>query len=413
MTFDRPALFRDRDREDGAKVTNIELFFDLVFVFAITQLSHMLLAHLTLIDALETLVVFAAVWWLWIYTSWATNWLDPEKGLVRAVLIAMMLGGLVLASALPQAFDEYGVTFALAYVTLQVGRTLVIVWASGGHNPARMRNFLRICAYFLLAAPFWLAGAWQPAGTRLLLWAIALAIEYSGPFLFFVTPGLGRSASSDWDISGAHMAERCALFIIIALGESVLVTGATFAALVPHAPTVAALVASFVASAAMWWVYFDTGAKRGNEAIETSDDGGRLARNGYTYLHILIVAGIIVVAVANELMLKHPGDIATPAFVLVMCGGPLLFLLGNQAFKWLTAERPLPPLSHFVGEVLLVAIGISALSFGWTLLATGGAVAAGLVATAGWEWFSLHGGWRRWTPWVDRGTAIALEDSER
>jgi low temperature requirement protein LtrA len=394
-------------------VTEIELFFDLVFVFAITQLSHSLVGHLTVQGALETLILFLTVWWLWIYTSWATNWLDPERGAVRGLLMAMMLGGLALASALPKAFGTSGLVFAGAYLAMQIGRTLWIAWLSRGHNPARVRNFLRISFYFILAAPFWVAGALADADQRLLLWAAALAIEYAGPSLFFRTPLLGKSLLSDWDISGSHMAERCALFIIIALGETILVTGATFVGLTPDVPTITAFASSFLGSATMWWIYFDTGAKRGGEVIEHEAQAGRLARNAYTYLHMPIVAGIVVTAVADEMTLAHPLGHSELPFILVACGGPMLFLIGNQAFKWMTADRPMPPLSHFIGEMLLLGTGITAWTAHWQPLTVGMAATCSLLVTAFWEWFSLHGGWQRWTPWLDRRTAIALEDSER
>jgi low temperature requirement protein LtrA len=410
----RRALFRVREAEDSARVTEIELFFDLVFVFAVTQLSHSLVDHLTVRGVLETSILFLAIWWLWIYTSWATNWLDPERGAVRGLLMAMMLGGLVLASAIPKAFGASGAVFAGAYLTMQLGRTLWIAWLARGHNPARVRNFLRISFYFLLAMPLWIAGVLSEPDMRLVYWAGALAVEYAGPWLFFRTPFLGKSGLSDWDISGSHMAERCALFIIIALGEAILVTGATFTKLTPDAPVIAAFAVSFVASASMWWIYFDIGAKRGGEAIEHEAEAGRLARNAYTYLHMPIVAGIVVTAVADEMMLAHPvGHHAEIDFILVACGGPLLFLIGNQAFKWMTADRPLPPLSHFIGAALLIGTGIAGWRAHWAPLAIGAAAMGALIATALWEWFSLNGGWQRWAPWLGRPTTIALEDSER
>jgi low temperature requirement protein LtrA len=204
----RHHLFRTRDTHDHSPVTYIELFFDLVFVFAITQLSHRLIDHLTFVGALETLVLFLAIWWVWIYTSWVTNWLDPDRGNVRLMLIAMMIGGLVLSSAIPEAFGKTGLMFALAYVAMQLFRTLYMVWASAAPHEARRRNFMRISFWILLSVPFWLAGAFAEPFARLGFWAVALAIEYAGPFAFFRTPGLGSSTVDDWDISGAHMAER-------------------------------------------------------------------------------------------------------------------------------------------------------------------------------------------------------------
>jgi len=396
----RPNLFRARDLHDHSPVTYIELFFDLVFVFAITQLSHRLLDHLSLFGALETLVLFLAVWWVWIYTSWTTNWLDPERGNVRLMLIAMMTGGLVLSSAIPEAFGKTGLMFALAYVAMQLFRTLYMVWASVGVHDGRRRNFLRISFWFLLSLPLWIAGAFAEPSLRLALWASALAIEYAGPFAFFWTPGLAGSTADDWDISGGHMAERCALFMIIALGEAVLVTGATFAELTHDAPTWAAFITSFVGSATMWWIYFDVGAKRGSSMIAASTNAGLVARNAYTYLHMPIVAGVIVTAVGDEKMLAHPLGHTELSFVLTAVGGPMLFLLGNQAFKWTTAGVKYPPLSHFVGQLLLLGVAVGGWFGHWQPLTIGISATAALIMTAVWEWFSLNGGYQRWAPWM-------------
>lgn len=396
----RPHLFRERDIHDHSPVTYIELFFDLVFVFAITQLSHRLLDHLTFVGALETLVLFFAIWWVWIYTSWATNWLDPERGNVRLMLIALMTGGLVLSSAVPHAFDKDGLMFAIAYVAMQLFRTLYVAHAARGVNEARKRNFVRISFWFLLSLPLWIAGAFADPPVRLGLWAGALAIEYAGPYTFFWTPGLGGSSAADWDISGAHMAERCALFIIIALGETVLVTGATFAKLEHDLPTWTAFIASFIGSATMWWIYFDVGAKRGSKMIEASDNVGLVARNAYTYLHMPIVIGIIVTAVGDELILAHPLGHSSTTVVLSAIGGPMLFLFGNQAFKYATAGVKYPPLSHYIGLGVLAIVGGAAYYWHWQPLTIGVAATATLIGTAVWEWFSLHGGYERWAPWM-------------
>ena len=391
MTTKRHRLFRDRSVSGNSIVTYIELFFDLVFVFAITQLSTRLLGNLSVIGGLETLTLFLAVWWVWIYTSWTTNWLDPERANVRLMLIVMMLGGLALSSGIPGAFGEAGLLFAGAYVAMQMFRSLYMVWASRGVNENRKRNFLRISFWFLLSAPFWLAGALGPPDTRLLLWAAAVAIEYIGPFVLFRTPGLGRSTFDDWDISGAHMAERCALFIIIALGETVLVTGATFAKLASDTPTSVAFVTSFLGSATMWWIYFDIGAKRASHMIKTAENAGFIARTAYTYLHMPIVAAIIITAVADQLVLADPKGDSSLTLIAMAIGGPWLFLLGNQAFKWSTSGMKYPPLSHFIGMLLLLAIGGAAWWFMWQPLTIAIAATGALAFTAIWEWDSLTG----------------------
>jgi low temperature requirement protein LtrA len=379
-------FLRPRAAHGHARVTYVELFFDLVFVFAITQLSHLLLKDLTSLGAIRTGLLFLAVWWVWIYTSWVTNWLDPERTPVRLLLFILMLAGLVLSTSIPQAFGPRGLAFAAVYVFMQVGRSLFMIWALGDASPGNTRNFQRITVWLAAAGVFWLAGAFVEGDIRLLLWTAALAIEFVSPTVGFWVPGLGRSTTGDWDVEGGHLAERCSLFIIIALGESLLVTGATFANLTWAAATIAAFATAFIGSVAMWWIYFDTGAERGSRTIAGSTDPGRLARLAYTYLHIPIVAGIIVAAVADELVLAHPSghtELKTAGAVL---GGPLLFLVGNLLFKGAVTGRP--PLSHLVGLGLLVLL--TPTSPVLSPLALAAATTIVLVVVATWETVSLR-----------------------
>jgi len=394
----RHSHLRDAGEHADHRVSPMELFFDLVFVFAVTQLSHYLLEHHTLAGAAQTLLMFLAVWWAWAYTAWATNWLDPDRAPVRLMLAVVMLLSLVMSSAIPGAFGPYGIHFALAYVTMQVGRTAYTAWAKGEWERGASKNMTRATIYFAVAAPLWIAGGLDadPA-RRLLWWAAALAIEYAGPLLFFIVPGLGRSTAEEWDISGAHMAERCALFIIISLGEGILVTGATFSGLEPAKAAVLAFLSAFVASVAMWWIYFDVGARRGSEWIEHDRRPGLIGRAAYTYGHIPIVAGIIVLAVADEQVLMHPTGHREPLLLASLLGGALLFIGGTMTFKRLTSVNHIWPLSHLVGLGLFVLYGV------WALIAHPDPLllhftATGLfIAIAVWEWGSLHGGWvERW-----------------
>ena len=182
------------------------------------------------------------------------------------------------------------------------------------------------------------------------------------------------------------MAERCGLFVIIALGESVLVTGATFAGLSWTAEHIGAFLVAFAGSVAMWVIYFNIGAERASRLIASSEDPGRLARSGYTYLHILIVAGIIVAAVGDDLALHHPGDRNDIATAAVLIGGPALYLLGNALFKRLSA--PNTPLSHLVGLAML-ALLIPAAPVTTPLLLSS-ATTAVLIVVAAWESISLR-----------------------
>jgi len=382
----RRNLLRVREGHDHHRVTFVELFFDLVFVFAVTQLSHGLLTHLSWLGALQTLVLMLAVWWAWIDTAWTTNWLDPEKAGPRLLLFALMLAGLVLAAATPKAFETRAAAFAIAYVAMMAMRDLFMLWALRAHDPANFRNFVRIGLWHVALAPLWLAGCYLDGEMRLVLWTLAVAIETVAPLAYFWVPVLGGSTTADWKVEGGHMAERCGLFVIIALGESILITGATFAELTWNAATIAAFGICFIGSVAMWAVYFNIGAGRGSRLIATSADPGRLARSGYTYLHIPIIAGIIVAAVADERVLHHPGGHVEIVDVAVILGGPALYLLGNLLFKGLSA--PYYPLSHQIGLAVLGLIAAIALAM--TPLALVAAATMVLILVAVWEWWSLR-----------------------
>jgi low temperature requirement protein LtrA len=396
-----PRLSHLRGTGDPAqhRVSAMELFFDLVFVFAVTQLSHYLLGHHGLAGALQTLAMFLAIWWAWVYTAWATNWLDPDQAPVRLKLAVVMLLSLVLSSAVPEAFGAYGLPFALAYVAIQIGRTLYTAWAKGEWEAGASKNMIRASVYFILAAPLWVAGGLDAdPGQRLAWWAAALVLEYSGPLLFFAVPGLGRSTPEEWAISGAHMAERCALFIIISLGEGILVTGATFAALAPGRPAILAFLSAFLATVALWWIYFDVGARRGSEHIEHDRTPGLIGRAAYTYGHIPIVAGIIVLAVADEQVLIHPTGPTEPFLLASLLGGAMLFVGGTMVFKRLTSDQGWWPLSHLAGLGLFALFGLWAFAAGPEPLLVHSAATTLFIVIAVWEWGSFHGGWaERWT----------------
>ncbi|HEY5850362.1 MAG TPA: low temperature requirement protein A [Lysobacter sp.] len=383
------SLLRPRGQQESNRVAMVELFFDLVFVFAVTQLSHALLADLSVHGALQTLLLFLAVWWLWIFTSWVTNWLDPERAPVRVMLFALMLGGLLLSSSIPQAFGDRGLVFGVVFAAMQVGRSVFVAYVMRGDSAGHYRTFVRISLWLSMSGLFWVVGALADGPARAGCWLIAVAIEYASPALYFWVPGLGRASTHDWDVDGHHLAERCALFVIIALGESVLVTGATFAGQAWTAPTVIAFVSAFLGSVAMWWIYFDSGAERASHRISHSDDPGRLARLAYTYLHLLIIGGVIVCAVADELVLSHPAH-ADSAGIAAIIGGPALYLVGNALFKWVSHDRRSPPLSHCAGVLLLAALAPAAYSHLLSALALGVATTLILVLVATWETIALR-----------------------
>jgi low temperature requirement protein LtrA len=355
-------------------------------VFAVTQVSHSLLGRFTPLGALETTLLFLAVWWVWVYTSWTTNWLNPELTPVRMLLFLLMLGGLVLAISIPTAFGDRGLWFALAYAAMQVGRTLFLLLSTPLSRTLARMNAIRILSWLTVSAVFWVTGGFAEGEWRLGLWAAALGIEYLSPAVRFWIPRYGASEVADWVVEGGHISERCAGFIIIALGESIVVTGATFADLSWTTDNVGAFVSAFVSAIAMWWIYFHKGAEAGSEQISRSSEPGRMARLAYTYLHMPIVAGIILSAVADELVLTHPAEHSDLKTTLSAIGGPLLFLIGTILFKH--TFRGWLQLSHVVGIAALV--GLSWFAGGLSPLLLSAATSAILIIVAVWESLSLR-----------------------
>src|SRR5690348_1544416 len=194
----RGALHRVIVPNQHSRVTYAELFFDLVFVYAVTQISHLLLARFTELGAVQTTLLFLAIWWVWVYTTWITNWLNPELTPVRILLFLLMLGGLVLSMSIPVAFEERGLWFAGAYAAMQIGRTAFWLLATPKSRTLVRHNAIRILVWLCASAVLWLLGGLYEDETRLYLWVAALAIEYVSAAVRFWTPGLGFSAVEAW-----------------------------------------------------------------------------------------------------------------------------------------------------------------------------------------------------------------------
>jgi low temperature requirement protein LtrA len=383
-----PAARADLRRGRGnarQRVTNIELFFDLVYIFAITQLSHYVGSHLSLAGMLRAGLLLAMVWLLWAYTTWVTNWLDPDHVRVRLLLLALMLVGLAMSAALPQAFDRgsglAGLLVGCAYAVMQIGRSLFAVLAL---PPGSLRrNFQRILAWCCLSGGCAVAGGLL-AQARAPLWLAAVAIDLLGGAVGFWTPWLGRSRTSEWNIEGGHFAERCQAFILIALGESIVVTGAALAGLwASHRPVgvqaAAAFCVAFVGSAGLWWLYFDRSAEAAAQVIARSADPGRLGRSAYHLIHPIMVAGIIVIAAADRSMLARPAAVGVAATAWLILGGNGLYIAGHAAFKavvWRELSWPRLAALAALGLLGLAAPHVSALVLGSCAAAVVLAVAA-------------------------------------
>jgi low temperature requirement protein LtrA len=292
----------------------------------------------------------------------------------------------VLSTSIPKAFDSRGLWFAIAYAAMQVGRTLFWLMSTPPARTAARLNAIRILVWLSVSGIFWIAGGLAHGRVRLLLWVVALAIEYTAPAVRFWIPKYGASSVADWYIEGGHLAERCAGFIIIALGESIVVTGATLADLKWTLEVVVAFLSAFTSAIAMWWLYFHKGAEAGTELISNSSEPGRLARLAYTYLHLPIVAGIILSAVADDLVLQHPSGHADVRAVVSAVGGPMLFLIGTILFKH--AVRGWLQPSHGAGIVALGVLGWFGAGLSPLMLSL--ATTLLMVIVAVWESLSLR-----------------------
>lgn len=336
-----------------SEVGPVELFFDLVYVFAIIQLSHLLIEHLSWAGAAQTIVVFAAVWWAWNYTAWAMNWLDPTRLPVQLLVGVLMLAALGMSIAIPDAFGDGAWLFVGCYLFMGVARPVFMMIAFRGQQLAA--NYRMLLSWTLLAGVFWVAGAVLDPQWRLALWFVAVVVDYAAPLAQFRMPGLGSAPMHLWDTDPEHLAERNRLVFIIALGESVLLMGG---AAVDHGHFTLALAASLTVGLAslfvLWWNYF---ALAGGDT-QGGDGSTSALRSAYAYAHALMVLGAILVAVSIELRLTH--DHLTPGIVLVTTAGPLVYVAGNILF--LRSRFGRLARSRFAAAGVLVIITVLALT---------------------------------------------------
>jgi low temperature requirement protein LtrA len=367
-------------------VTNMELLFDLVYVFAITQLSTRLDSGVTAKAVLETAVLFQAVWWAWGNTAWATGWIDPERRLPAALMAVLMVLSLLMAAAIPDAFAHRGLAFVGTYLAMQVLRSVFLIWAFG-IKQTMGRNYLHLLAWSLIAGVFWIGGALiHDQDTRLEVWAFAAIVELAAPIHGFALPRAGSRPMSKWNVAGGHLAERYQLVLMIAFGESVLRIGEGFAGSHWSARSDAAFVLGFVVTFALWSLYFLHHAPEGAETMETSEDAAAMGRGAYAYAHEVMVGSVILLAVAVHMAIAHPDEGVGSGFAAVSLGAPALFLLGITLSKhWLGHDRPLPLV---VGAALLALLGAVA-AFSDRLAELGVAAAVSVVLAI---WAQVDGG---------------------
>ncbi|WP_026819946.1 low temperature requirement protein A [Arthrobacter castelli] len=338
-----------RPAEKRSEVGPVELFFDLVYVFAIVQLSHLLLEHLSWQGAAETFIVFAAVWWGWNYTAWAMNWLNPSRTAVQLLTGVLMLAALGMSVAIPSAFGDGVWLFVGCYLFMGIARPVFMMAAFRGQQLAT--NYKMLLIWTLAAGLLWVAGAFLDPELRMLVWVLAVVVDYAAPMAHYRVPGVGGAPMHLWDADANHLAERNRLVFIIALGESILLMGGTIVDEGVFDPSLAlSLFLGFAGLFVLWWNYF---ALAGHDVRGGSGSTSAL-RSAYAYAHAFMVLGAILVAVSTELRLSH--EHLTTAIVIVTAGGPLVYLLGNVLF--LRSRFGHLAQSRFIAAGILVVIGI-------------------------------------------------------
>ena len=365
-------------RAPGAQrdVSPLELFFDLVYVFAIGQLSHHLVEHVDLRTGAETAVLALAVFYAWYMVAWGANWLDPEPLAVRLALVGLMFASLLMAVAIGDAFDDRAWLFVTGYLLLQIGRSAFLIVALRGRPQGE--HFVNVLVWELLSGVLWVAGAVADGDARLVLWGLAVATAYGGAWTQHWLPGRGRRVDAEHtEIAAGHLVERFRLFFIIVLGETVLTTGSAFAGEPFDAERLLALAIAFTGTVALWWCYFQRVEGLAAQAAETADDAGAVGLWG-TWTLTLMVLGLIAIAVADELAIAHPGDDATLGFTFLAFGGPALFLLAQLLFH--RAALGHAPRSRALGLGALAILAVATAPL--TLIAGIAASSAVLVAVA-------------------------------
>ncbi len=310
---------------EGERVTPLELFFDLVFVLALTQCTTLIVREPTWLGVAKGTIVLAVLWWSWVGYAWLTSVVDPEEGTVRIVIFLAMAALLVCALCVPGAFGSDALLFACAYGVVRTAHIALFVLASR-EDPALRRSVRGLAGSTALGVALLLAAAFVRGTPQGALWVLAVALDAGGPYLF---------GAEGWKLVPGHFAERHGAIIIIALGESIVALGVG-AKVDLDAGIVAAALLGVAVAATLWWLYFDVVAIAAERRLTRAADGreqNELARDSYSYLHFPMVAGIARIAVGLKQTLEHVDRPLALVPAAALLGGAALYLLAHVAFR--------------------------------------------------------------------------------
>ncbi|RIV40105.1 low temperature requirement protein A [Micromonospora radicis] len=345
--------------QDPSRATFLELFFDLVFVFALTRISARAFEDLALepggavgwspvTGGAKTLLLLLALWAVWQNTAWSTSRYDPHHSGLQLIVITALVASMVMGVAIPRAFTTTGLAFATAYVAAQLSRPLILLTVGTPERQLKARMAITYAATGVL----WITGALLPTTLRVWLWSLALGLEYLAGRFGFPVPGLGRSAVSRWDIAGRHLAERYQQFFLIALGETILVAGFSYSDSGYEPARTSTFALALAITILLWRIYVQRAGQILAEAVAAARRPASIGRSAAD-THLVMVIGLTATAVGYELAIQHPMDHPEAAWIAMIIGGPVLFLLGRARFEYEVFNRVSP--SRWVAVLVLVA----------------------------------------------------------
>jgi low temperature requirement protein LtrA len=357
------------------RVTPLELFFDLVFVLALTQCTALMADDPTWGGLAKGLLLLGLMWWSWVGYAWLTSVVDPEVGLVRFAIFGAMAGLLVVALCLPEAFGDRALLFACGYGVVRFGQ-VALLFIAGRDDPALRRSTTGLAGGTGVGVGLLIVGALFESNTvQAAFWGVALLLDMAEPYLF---------GSEGWKLMPEHFSERHGLIVIIALGESIVAIGVGAEAVEVDAGVVVAATFGIALAAALWWLYFDIVALVAARRLSTAEVGreqNEIARDSFSYLHFPMVAGIVLVALGLKKTLEHVDDPLKTVPAVALLGGTAIYLLAHVAFRWRNVHRF--SIQRVLCAVVLVALVPAALEL--PALATVAIVPALLAALIAYE----------------------------
>ncbi|MEU8184977.1 low temperature requirement protein A [Micromonospora sp. NPDC049047] len=375
-------------KRDPVRATFLELFFDLVYVFALTRISARAFEDLTDGPAREhamavvtgcgkTLLLLLALWSVWQGTAWTTSRYDPYKVPLQTVVITALVGSMLMGVAIPRAFSETALMFAVAYVVAQLTRPLILSIALGAHPYRRLK--VRMAVVFAFSGVFWIGGALLGTNKQVVLWSTALVIEYLAARCGWPVPGLGRSTVSKWEIAGEHLAERYQQFFLVALGETILVAGFAYSMGPYESGHVWAFALALATSIVLWRIYVQRAGRILGEAVTKARHPANIGRSAAD-THLLMVIGLAATAIGYELIIEHPLEKIPGAWLAMVLGGPALFLIGRARLEYEVFGRISP--SRWIALTVLVAASVPLLYLPGVIATAVGVVVLAAVAVA-------------------------------